>query len=299
METLNAILAKFAIIEPNQNNSGLDNGDETEAANILPTFPEIFVKEDLIKATTEAFLALLPRKDNSDPQENLDDDDDDDDDGNMIILTQSTHNLMQIFLNIHCILTQYEDLSQSCYFLHIESLMECIGYILEPMCNPKYKEHLSNQEQDLLDSINDIFESLGDPFDERCLIYTISIWNLLREENEQIARRTPPNNEFEENELKDDDFNFETAYLTILDMIVRIINAATDAQLENIFKENLDENMKNLKNTLSIGDNDQSTKRCYLKIQNILQNIQKNLITVDRFFILALSGFLRALRSLN
>ncbi|XP_018804978.1 PREDICTED: uncharacterized protein LOC108978918 [Bactrocera latifrons] len=265
IETLNAILAKFALIEPNQKVS--ENN-----AELLPTFEQLFVNESLIKATTEAFLALLPRKDNSELQENHDDDNDDVE--STIVLTQSTHNLMQIFLNIHCILTQYDNLSQNSYFPHIESLMDCLGCILEPLCNPKYIEHLSNQEQDLLESINDILESLGDPFDERCLIYAISIWNLLRLENERLARKTPPGNDFENNVFKEVEFNFETSYLTILDMIVRVINAATDLQLENALKENLDDNMRNLQSTLSIGEDDQPSKRCYLKIQNVLDNLQ-------------------------
>ncbi|XP_011188621.2 protein saal1 [Zeugodacus cucurbitae] len=273
IETLNAILAKFALIEPNQEVTKNNEDDDSNNVTLLPTFEQLFVNESLIKATTEAFLALLPRRDNPELQENHDEDNDDVE--STIMLTQSTHNLMQIFLNIHCILTQYDNLSQNSYFPHIDSLMDCLGCILEPLCNPRYIEHLTNQEQDLLDSINDIFESLGDPFDERCLIYTISIWNLLRLENERLARKTPPENGFEDNAFKEDEFNFETGYLTILDMIVRVINAATDLQLENALKENLDDNMRNLQSTLSIGDNEQPSKQCYLKIQKILENLQK------------------------
>lgn len=273
IETLNAILAKFALIEPNQKVPKNNYDDDSDNTVLLPTFEQLFVNASLIKATTEAFLALLPRRDNAELHEIHDDDNGDVE--STIVLTQSTHNLMQIFLNIHCILTQYDNLSQNSYFPHIESLMDCLGCILEPLCNPKYIEHLTNQEQDLLESINDIFESLGDPFDERCLIYTISIWNLLRLENERLARKTPPGNDFEDIAFKDDEFNFETGYLTILNMIVRVINAATDQQLENALKENLDDNMRNLQSTLSIGDNDQPSKRCYLKIRNVLKNLQQ------------------------
>lgn len=274
IETLNAILAKFALIEPNQKVSKNNEDDDSGNAELLlPTFEQFFVNESLIKATTEAFLALLSSRDNSELQENQDDDNDDVE--STVMLTQSTLNLMQIFLNIHCILTQYDNLSQNIYFPHIESLMDCLGCILEPLCNPKYIDHLSNQEQDLLESTNDIIESLGDPFDERCLIYTITIWNLLRLENERLARKSPPDSDFEDSAFKENEFNFETGYLTILDMIVRVINAATDLQLENTLKKNLDDNMRNLQSTLSIGDNDQPSKRCYLKIQNVLENLQQ------------------------
>lgn len=63
-------------------------------------------------------------------------------------------------------------------------------------------------------------------------MYAIRIWNLLRAENERIARKTPPANDFEDDTIKEDDFNFETSFLTILDLIVRMVNAATEVQLQ-------------------------------------------------------------------
>ncbi|XP_053963906.1 uncharacterized protein LOC128866890 [Anastrepha ludens] len=266
VETLNAILAKFALVE---HDTQTEKGKDSKSVQPLPTFEQLFVNEALIKATTEAFTALLPRNDTTELQENEDDDDE-----ITILPTQNTHNVMQIFLNIHCILTQYGDHSQSSYKPHTESLMHCLSYILEPLCNPKHIQHLSNREQDLLDSINDIFESLGDPFDERCLTYAIRIWNLIREENERIARRKPAN-DFEDNAIKDDDFNFESNYLTLLDLIVRMINAATEIQLENVLKDT-DNNMKNLQNTLCVDDNNQPRKTCYNKIKNILENLEQD-----------------------
>ncbi|XP_017469773.1 PREDICTED: uncharacterized protein LOC108361629 [Rhagoletis zephyria] len=271
IETLNAILAKFALVEPNPQKPPTNEGDDLDRLDPLPTFEQLFVEQNLIKATTEAFLALLPRKDTTELQDN-----DEDDDESTILPTQSTHNLMQIFLNIHGILTQYDDLSRNSYKPYIESLLDCLGCILEPLCNPKYVPHLSNREQDLLDSINDVFESLGDPFDEICLMYAIRIWNLLREENERIARKTTTANDFEDNTIKEDDFNFETSYLTILDLIVRMVNAATEVQLQEFLKENNDDNLKNLQSALSIEDNDQPTRLCYSKIQISLENIHKN-----------------------
>ncbi|XP_067631774.1 uncharacterized protein [Eurosta solidaginis] len=281
VETLNAILAKFALVDPNKQKleaikKNVNDNDLDGDGDILPTFEQLFVNEALIKATIEAFLALLPRKNSTVLQDENEEEYEDDDDDSTIIFTQSTYNLMQIFLNIHCILTQYDELSQISYMPHIETLMDCISCILEPLCNPKYVPHLSNREQDLLDSVNDILESLGDPFDERCLIYAISIWNLLRVENDRIARRTPPANDFEDIPVKEDDFNFDTSYLTILDLIMRMINAASELQLSQVWKDNNpDDNMKNLQNTLSIGDADEVTKRCYSKIQKVLENSQQ------------------------
>lgn len=137
LEALNAILAKFAVIDV--------------VADSSLTFAGTFVCEPLVCGTLEAFKLLVPPcAKNQHPQAT-------DQTVESVLPSQATRKTMQIFLNIHVILVQFKEAAKEVYEPHLTPLFSIMNQILAPLCLSDYLIPLSSNEQDVVDNINEIF----------------------------------------------------------------------------------------------------------------------------------------------
>lgn len=126
METLNAILAKFALLE-------ISDG-------LLPSFEKVFVKPSIVAATIEAYQTL-----HKESKEHMD---------NYETIPESLVKANQTFCNIHSILTQYDKISRESYKECNEKMIWCLKKILKAISDDA--SSWQQYEQDVLESLNDI-----------------------------------------------------------------------------------------------------------------------------------------------
>lgn len=107
---------------------------------------------------------------------------------------------MQTFLDILVVLTQYDEASRAVFRPHLTALHAAVAQILHPMCNPVYLFPMDDNDQGVIENVNDVLQSLGDPFSGVCFVSMVRIWLLisehrdrkLRAQREREERRPPP-----------------------------------------------------------------------------------------------------------
>lgn len=131
-EALNAICAKFAIIEISE--SPKDS-----------SFSQLFVRQILIDGLIEAFKQVIPIVNDTDSTTDL-------------IPTQSTQKFMNLFLELNLILSQYESMSLEAYSDGLEEFHKCLTRILLPLTQKMHLLPLTSNHQGVIENINDIYQ---------------------------------------------------------------------------------------------------------------------------------------------
>lgn len=131
-EALNAICAKFAIIEISE--SPQDS-----------SFSQVFVRQILIDGLIEAFKQVIPIVSETDTTTDL-------------IPTQNTQKFMNLFLELNLILSQYESMSMEAYSDGLEEFHKCLARILLPLTQKMHLLPISSNHQGVIENINDIFQ---------------------------------------------------------------------------------------------------------------------------------------------
>lgn len=164
-EALNAICTKLSVIEI-----------QPDAEN-KSSFRDLFVKPVLIEGVIDAFRQMLPAKQpnvTASPTHAANETNGDDD---SILPTKKTKRVVNLFLDISVILSQYEDHSMDSFEPYIDTFYDCLAYCLEPLCNPMHLLPLTVQEQILIENVNEISQALEGHFHARCFEYAIIIWS--------------------------------------------------------------------------------------------------------------------------
>jgi hypothetical protein len=218
LEALNGLLAKFAVIEFSSN----DN-----------SFRDIFVNSVLIAGVLEAFKQICP-----DAPEDADKCED------TATPTDKQQKMTNLFLDIHVILSQYENHSLKCYQPLMRYFLEAISRILTPLTQPIYLFPLATNQQGVLENINDIFQTLNDPFDEKCFQKIIVIWSMIDksrddEERERVAGSAAPKSEWDDDDdtTRDTNINYaDDIIMTLLEFLTRMSAHANQPSLEKAFR---------------------------------------------------------------
>ncbi|XP_073811596.1 protein saal1 [Musca autumnalis] len=242
METLNAVLAKFAVME-------------TNADVKVPTFEKVFVDTTLVGATIEGLQSL-----HKDIKSNLD---------NYDTIAESVIKGNQTFCNIHSILSQYGEISKESYAPFNEEMLSCIKEILKTVDDEPNAWHL--YEPIVMDSLNDILRVLSNPFDLEIaqkllkLHYKVSICM------EERLKKSNKTNDFEESTDDENDVDFELLLSTILSIILFIILKTDDQTLEQCFTVCPRKYAIKLLDTFTQPIENDALKSCYSKLKDLLK----------------------------
>lgn len=222
LEALNGLLAKFTVIEIQPENKDKENG---------MGFSSMFVKESLVQGIIEAFKQIVPEIT-------------DINDETSIIPSQNVMKVMNLFLETNVILTQYEQHSVSAYKNSLQDFYKCIARILFPLTTKIYLFPINTNHQGIIENVNDIFQSLGDPFDGQITNHIISIWYLIEVYNKKKIEDELKKQQDQKSEWEDDEENEESDSALVEDMSMTILELITRVSV----KATPDEFVESLKN---------------------------------------------------
>lgn len=224
-EALNSICTKFSVIDIQP-----DIKDTS--------FQDLFVTPLLISGILEANKQILP---DSDLNEELD------------VPTERTQKAMNLFLEINVILSQYESISIKAYEPFFDELYTAVSVILTPLTNSIYLLPLSSNEQGVIENINELFQTLGDQFHEKCFYKLIKIWTLIED-----WRETQIKSEWE----ADDEISANDITMTILEFLTRTSRNCKQDEITNCLKFLNLKIIEKLFNVMSTGDEEDIIDCC-------------------------------------
>lgn len=195
-EALNAICAKFAIIEISE--SPKDT-----------SFSQVFVRQILIDGLIEAFRQIIPPVVCTDSQQNMTD----------LIPTQNVQKFMNLFLELNLILSQYESVSVAAYRENLDEFKKCLARILLPLTQKEHLLPLTTNHQGVIENINDIFQALGDMFDGKCFAEMVVIWKLI--EDEKKSKEKKNSSEWDDEDDEETVIDIDDIAVTILEFLTR------------------------------------------------------------------------------
>jgi hypothetical protein len=206
-EALNAICAKFAVIE-------CHSDSEKDSS-----FPQMFVKKCLIEGIIEAFKTAIPVVDNDSTATDL-------------IPTQNQQKFMNLFLELNVILSQYESLSIEAYKDVLVDFQKCLGRVLLPLTQKMYLLPLRSDHQGVIENINDIIQALGDPFYCENFSRLVVVWDLIEEEK----NRDKSNSDWEDEDESGENIDSDDLSMTILEFLTRTGFNSTQEELSEAMK---------------------------------------------------------------
>lgn len=243
-EALNSICTKFAVIEI-----------QPEGKDC--SFSELFVVPCLVSGVVEAFKVMLPEHTDQSTDDSLQP-------------TKSSQRIMNLFLDINVILSQYASLSKESYQDCLPDVLQCISRILEPLCNDIHLFPVSSNEQGVIENINEIFQALGDPFHGKCFSKLISIRSMI---DKHINSKKPTEHSEWENDSQEEEIDLDDLNITILELLTRTCkNASIDDIAEHV--KSLDkDNVVNLFEALKAGDSEPDIQESCTKLSAVISKL--------------------------
>lgn len=288
-EALNAICTKFAVIEIQPEISDSSG------------FRDVFVKPALVSGVIEAFKQMLPNmprmpsrnannvavsdgggggdgSDGGDADGDGDGDNSQANNSNQIIddditaPTKRTQRIMNLFLDINVILSQYESISRVCYEPFLPQLMECISKCLQALCYPVYLLPLSSNEQILIENVNELIQALDDPFDVKCFQQMITIWSLIDQHLAKLSKKqNESKSEWDNDDIDGDEDEEEVSgidvNMTILEFLTRTSKNASQQQIETCLQNISRDVIESLCKALSPGSGENDIRACIDKFK--------------------------------
>lgn len=246
-EALSSMCAKFAVIEI-----------QVEGKDC--NFSELFVRPCLVAGVVEAFKVMLPEHTDQATEDSLQP-------------TKSTQRIMNLFLEINVILSQYSNLSKQSYQECLPDVLKCISRILEPLSHEMYLIPVTSNEQGVIENVNEIFQSLADPFHGKCFAYLVVIRSLI---NQHITNKKPTehcNWENDTQEEEEEDIDLDDLNITILELLTRTCkNGSIDDIAEHV-KSLKRENLVDLLNALKAGDAEPDIQESCAKLSAVIEKV--------------------------
>lgn len=243
-EALNAICAKFAIIEISE--SPKDS-----------SFSQVFVRQILIDGLIEAFKQVIPETDISNSTD--------------LIPTQNTQKFMNLFLELNLILSQYESVSVEAYQENQQEFHKCLARVLLPLTQKMHLLPLTSNHQGVIENINDIFQALGDPFDAKCFANMVVVWKLIEDDKNKEKKTS----EWEDNDEDSTVIDIDDICMTILEFLTRTgFNCSQEEFHEavKVLDKNVVENLYERVNTDTDDGEDE--------IKSVSEKLKKSLKTI-------------------
>lgn len=279
-EALNAICTKFAVIEI-----------QPEIAD-SSGFRDVFVKPALVSGVIEAFKQMLPdvpkaadtsgdgENSQSNSQQQIIEDD-------ISAPSKRTQRIMNLFLDINVILSQYDSASRKCYEPFLPELMKCISKCLQALCYPVYLLPLSSSEQILIENVNELIQALDDPFHEKCFQQMITIWSLIEEHLAKVANKSQsiePKSEWDAEDNCDNDDEEVSGMdinMTILEYVTRTSKNANLEQITSCIKTINQDIIVALCKALSPGNAEEDIRSCSDKFKEAARMLWDIEITIN------------------
>lgn len=255
-EAVNSMLNKFSVLEAQP-----DKRKET-------LYRETFIKPCLVFGLIEAFKQMLP--DLYNPDKSMD---------TVSSSPSEKHQkIMNFFLEINVLLTQYESVSHKMYQPFLLDLFDCISRILDPLCNRINLFPLSSNTQDIIENINEIFQSLGDPFNSKCFAKFTLIWSELKKfqmenESQNNDDEEEEDGEGEHNWDNIDEINTDDICMTILEYITRVNKNSDQMEVNSAIKIVGRTITESLLNEISVGDSEPEIDTCCKKLRAAIKDI--------------------------
>lgn len=272
-EALNAICTKFTVIEiqPDVSNSS--------------GFRDMFVKPVLVGGVIEAFKQMIPDKVKTDDslnasaggqQPTITDDE-------ALVPTKRTQRIINLFLDINVILSQYDKHSEESFEPHVDAFFRCISQCLEPLCQPMYLLPLSVNEQILLENVNEISQALNDIFHPTCFSQAIAIWAIIENTLTENESKTDDGEKTDDDEASEwdqidaeprgdnDDISASDINMTLLEYITRTSKRATPDMIKESISRLKQTDVARLYAALSAGASEDDIRDCSDKLKAAAQ----------------------------
>lgn len=242
-EALNAMCTKFVVIE------------------IMPdvkdtSFRDTFVVTKLIQSIVEAFKQMLPELDVIDET----------------APTERMHKIMTLFLDINDTLTQYEQVSRDAYEPIIDEFLLCISKILIPLCR---LFPMTIVEQTYIETINELFQLLGDRFHDECYKQMIRIWSAIDVNTKTTRKRS--SDDWDDDDNEDDEENekvhTDDIQMSILDFVTRVSKNGSVESISQAIRSLNVESVKSIYDALSAGDSEPDIEECCEKLKIVLKSV--------------------------
>lgn len=293
-EAVRAICTKLSVSEIDAN-PAYKNG-----------FRDLFVKPVLVESVIDAFHQMLVTKradvlSQEDPNE-ADADADANGVDETIVPTRKTQRIVNLFLDINVILSQYEEHSLECFDPYMDRFYDCVALCLEPLCHPMHLLPLTVKEQILIENINEISQSLDGYFHALTFERAIVIWSVVMKmladkERAKDAAGDDKESEWDRDEETDDpserrEVDANDVSLTLMEFIQETSRGAEHEEIAEAVKSLDSVLIVNLCDSYNTGAGDKHILECYEKLRKAAKlnwNIDIEEATVNPPFRLTLN----------
>lgn len=242
-EALNSICNKFAVIEI------LEDVCDT-------SFCDVFIKPVLIGAVIDAFEQMIPDAIGDQPVDDTS------------TPSTRTQKIMTLFLEINDTLAQHETVSQDVYRPYLGKFLKCVSKILAPLCQPVALFPITVTEQGYLETINELFHCLNDPFDGVCFNQLTRIFSAIAERIENRSK----SNEEQNGDGFDDEVDTkleEDMKNSVLDMITRMCREGPETGICEAVRTLNSLSIERLYRAMREQQNNAATSDCCTKLCNV------------------------------
>lgn len=253
-EALNSICAKFSVIE-------------CQVGKKDSRFKNMFVKPCLVEGLVESFKQLVPEITETDLKDETSN-----------IPTQNVLKIMNLFLEVSVILSQYDATSSIAFDPISDEFFKCISRILTPLTEKMFLfPFLSSVHQGIIENINDLQINLNDPFNVICFPQMIKIWSLIdTHKKEQEAKTNSKSEKFEWSDSEDAGsiVDPDEICMTILEYATRCSFLCTQETFDSSVKTLPEQTVKQF---LARLDNGKSEEPEIISLVNKLKGSLKNI----------------------
>lgn len=266
LKALNAICTKLAMFET-----------QADMANMV-RFRNLFVRPILLDGIIEAFRQMLPPR----PMEVVEEAPEDGQpapaiDEEALVPTKKTQRIVNQFLDIIVILSQYEQHSIDCFEPLLEPFYNCISRCLEPLCQSMYLLPLEKNEQMIIGNIDEITQVLNDYFHAKCFGQVITIWSIV--ERALLEKEHTSNGDTEWDAMDDDaqnddgEISVSDTRMTLIDFITRTSRRATGDDIKMAVSVVDSQDVVLLCDALSAGASESDIKDCFDKLKEAAESL--------------------------
>lgn len=265
IEAINTICTKFSVLD-------IQSDDPGSAKD----FKEVFVTAALVSSLNAAFKQLFYPE--PEATEDGDVDEGETNRGEMEeMVSKKKNRIMNLFLDILVILSGFDSISMEAFIDCLPETLENVSKILQPLCSPINLLPLTTNEQGIIENVNELFQSLHDPFHSDCLSQLIQIYSIIAEDNREKRKTNGEEKVTSEWEDKDaaEGISGEEMSVTLLELITRITTDVDQKQLEKSIKEIGPISCQAVFDALNKENQEQDIQICVDKFRLALKNLWK------------------------
>lgn len=159
---------------------------------------------------------------------------------------------------------------------------------MQPLCHAVYLLPLSSNEQIIIENVNELIQTLDDPFDVKCFQQMITIWSLIDQHLAKLSTKKQNDSKSEWDDDDDDDADDDEeevsgidVNMTILEYITRTSKNATQEQIELSVNNIKQDVIESLCKALSPGSGEDDIRACIDKFKDAARSLWKIEIIIN------------------